>query len=67
MGTEEKAGVGWAGRHPDSEKSASQPRTPFPIPDEATNAPLYSGSSDEGSDEDLIEDNSFDEDSADDD
>ena len=39
----------------DGEKCASQPKTPFPIPDGATDAPLYSGSSDEGSDEDLCQ------------
>ena len=50
----------------DGEKSALQPQTPFQIPDDTTNAPLHNGSSDEGSDKDLAEDDSFDKDSADD-
>ena len=51
----------------DDKKPASHPKAPFPIPGDPTDAPLYSGSSDEGSDEGLVEDDSFNEDSADDD
>jgi len=49
------------------QKSTSSSRTPFPTPDDPTDAPLDSGSSDEGSDDDFSDDDSWGEDSANDD
>jgi hypothetical protein len=49
------------------QKSAVQPKTPVPTPDDSTDDPLGSGSSDEGSDDEFVQDDLWDEDSGEDD